>query len=96
MSRYVLSEPARRDLREIRDYIAQDSVSAARQVLRELRLAFAQLARNPDIGHRREDLTDQAVLFWPVHSYLIIYRPHTSPLQIVRVLHAARDVPNLL
>jgi len=31
-----------------------------------------------------------------VYSYLIVYRPETKPLQIVRVVHGHRDVENLL
>jgi hypothetical protein len=29
---------------------------------------------------------------WPVHSYLVIYRPEIQPLQIVRVLSGYRDI----
>jgi hypothetical protein len=31
-----------------------------------------------------------------VHSYLVIYRPETRPLQIVRVLSGYRDIATLL
>lgn len=48
------------------------------------------------MGHRREDLTLRAVLFWPVHSFLIVYRPDTRPLEIVRVVSGWRDVSRLL
>lgn len=55
------------------------------------------LARNPYIGHRRDGLTSREdVLFWPVYSYLIIYRPATKPLDILRILHGARDLKALL
>ena len=37
-----------------------------------------------------------AVLKWSVFSYLVIYRPDTTPLEIVRVLHGKRDVRRLL
>ncbi len=49
------------------------------------------------MGHRREDLTTQPdVRFWAVYSYLVIYRLGTTPLQILRVLHAKRDVRQTL
>ena len=54
------------------------------------------LADRPGIGHLRADLSGDAFLFWPVLSYLVIYRPGTDPLQIVRVLHGKRDVRRLL
>jgi antitoxin ParD1/3/4/toxin ParE1/3/4 len=55
-----------------------------------------RLAQTPGMGHLREDLADEPLRFWPVYSYLIIYRPETDPLEIVRVLHGARDVRAVL
>jgi antitoxin ParD1/3/4/toxin ParE1/3/4 len=49
----------------------------------------------PRIGHARTDLTDRPVLFWPLHDILIAYRPDTRPIQVVRVLHGARDPEGL-
>jgi len=51
------------------------------------------LARTPGIGHSREELADKETRFFLVYSYLIVYRSGTKPLQIIRVLHASRDVP---
>ena len=96
MSQYVLPPAARQDLREIQAYIAPESIQAARRILAELRAACIRLADNPHLGHRREDLTDQSVLFWPVRAYYVIYRPETQPLEIVRIVHGARDIPHLL
>jgi plasmid stabilization system protein ParE len=73
MRRYRVSPEAKQDLREIRDYIARDNVGAARRVLANLKGAFENLARMPEQGHKREDLTDKPVLFWPVGSYVIVY-----------------------
>ncbi|MCP3959871.1 MAG: type II toxin-antitoxin system RelE/ParE family toxin [bacterium] len=96
MRRYILSPEAREDLIEIAEYIAQDSPKAARQVMKQLRSAMMRLAEMPGIGHLREDLTDEPLRFWPVFSYLIIYRPDRKPLEVVRVLHGARDVSSIL
>ncbi|MYC81890.1 MAG: type II toxin-antitoxin system RelE/ParE family toxin [Acidobacteria bacterium] len=96
MSQCLLSPAAVRDLREIQAYIARDSIDASRRVVTQLRTACERLARNPLMGHSREDLTDQPVLFWPVGAYSVIYRPETTPLKIVRVLHGSRDIPNLV
>ncbi|MFN7920094.1 MAG: type II toxin-antitoxin system RelE/ParE family toxin [Bryobacteraceae bacterium] len=93
--RFKLSPEAANDIREIWSYIAEDSVRAARKVRLSLFDACQRLAENPRIGHVRDDLTDQPVLFWPVGSYLIIYDPASKPLSIVRVVHGARDVPGL-
>jgi hypothetical protein len=34
--------------------------------------------------------------FWPVYSYLIVYRPDAEPLAVVRVLSGSRDVAEIL
>jgi len=43
----------------------------------------------PGKGHTRDDLTDLPVGFFPLGSYLIVYRPNPAPLQIVAILHGA-------
>jgi len=96
MSRFVLTKAARTDLDEIFDYIARDNPNAAGRVLEKLREAMRILARNPEIGHYRRDLASEPVRFWSVYSYLVIYRADARPLQIVRVLHASRDVRSIL
>ena len=62
-------------------------------VIRE-RIVF--LARTPGGGHLRKDLTDEPVKFFSVYSYLIVYRPESSPLQVVAILHGRREVEQLL
>ena len=96
MSRFVLTKAARADLDEIFQYIARDNPKAASRVLEKLRQAMQMLARSPEIGHYRRDLASEPVRFWSVYSYLVIYRAETRPLEIVRVLHASRDVRTIL
>lgn len=92
----LLTDLAVQDLQEIKDYIARDNRSAARRVVREMKAAMHRLAEMPGTGHARSDLTDEDVLFWPIYSYLIVYRPETKPLEIVTVISGHRDVGALL
>jgi plasmid stabilization system protein ParE len=48
------------------------------------------------MGHKREDLTRYPVLFSPVGSYLVIYRPERRPIEIVAVTQGSRDIPAFL
>jgi plasmid stabilization system protein ParE len=96
MRRLVVSKEARHDLREIKNYIAEDSIASARRVLAEFRHAFLELRKSPGIGHTRQDLTKWPVLFWPVRSYLIIYRSGVQPLEIIAVLHGRRNLKRIL
>ncbi len=93
---YQLAPAAIGDLDEIDQAIAADSVDAADRVLAEIRDAMIELARHPHLGHPRPDLTPLPVRFWRVRSYLVVYRPETTPLQVIRVLHGARDLRHLL
>jgi plasmid stabilization system protein ParE len=75
--------------------MAADSMKAARRLRLQIFDACQRVADDPGIGHSREDLTNKPVLFWPAGSYLIIYIAR-KPVEIVRVLHGARDIPGLL
>ena len=91
--RYILSPEAKRDIEQIRAYYLDEAgAQVARHVLGQITKALRFLAASPGAGHRREDLTDEHVRFWPVLSFLIAYDPAMQPIGIARVLHAARDL----
>ena len=92
MPRYVLTDLAKQDIRDIVGYLRQRNPEAARKVRLELRQAMQKLAHFPYIGHLREDLTTEPLRFWTVYSYLIAYRPDETRLTIIRVVHGARDL----
>jgi plasmid stabilization system protein ParE len=93
---FILTPRAAQDVNDVWNYIADDNIEAADRVLDAFYDAMVKLSNNPGIGHWREDLTDKRHRFFLVHSYLIIYRQETKPLQIIRVLHAGRDVQSIL
>jgi toxin ParE1/3/4 len=96
-SRYVLAPSAARDLVHIWRYIKKQSgVEMADRVESVIRNRIVLLAGRPGAGHWRRDLTDEAVKFFPVYSYLIVYRPKTKPLQVVSILHGYRDLERIL
>ncbi len=96
MSSYVLGEDAQRDLEQIWDYIAEDSAEAADRWIARLFEEFESLGQAPGMGHKREDLTNLPVLFWPVGAYLVIYRARSAEIEIVAVTQGARDIPAFL
>lgn len=96
MKRYNLSKEAQQDLSDIRAYLTEEAgARVARQVLNQIKDALDVLSRTPQAGHSREDLIDAPVKFWSVYSYMIIYRPTPTPIGIVRVVHASRDLSRL-
>lgn len=96
MSRYRLTPSAARDVDAIYEHIAADNLPAAGRILNRFSQTFRKLADMPGMGHLREDLSDEPFRFWSAGSYLIIYRPETDPLEILRVVHGSRDIASLL
>ncbi len=96
-SRYILSIEATRDVVEIWRFLRQEAGGGiANRVEAALLEKFGYLSKFPNAGHLRRDLTSLEVRFFPVHTYLIVYRPDTIPLQVVSILHGKRDVAGAL
>lgn len=94
---FRLTPLARDDLFDIWVHIASENFEAADRLEADILGSCERLAKRPDIGHFRRDLTDKPVRFFRVRmSYLIVYNPAAEPLQIVRILHGARNLPTLL
>jgi len=99
MSAYALTPHAKADIFEIWSYIADDSEDAANRVERAIYDACAFLAESPMRGHSRSDLTSRSLRFWTLTrypNYAIVYRPETSPIQVVAVLHGKRNIRRVL
>jgi plasmid stabilization system protein ParE len=96
MTGYTLAPAARQDVLEITSFVAEESPGAAARLGEELLRAFALLAERPGLGHRRADLTAQAVRFWTVLGrYMVVYQ-EAEPVAILRVLSGYRDITGLL
>ena len=97
MTAVVLSPEAEEDLWTIWLYLAQEaSIATADRVESVLWEKLRFVAKMPGVGHWRRDLTAQAVKFFTVYEYLIVYRPNMRPLQVVAILHGHRDVAKIL
>ena len=98
MKRYGLSPSARQDLLDIIDFIAVDNAAAARRMRDRFFAAFGLLSEQPGLGHIRDDLIARTtgVRFWPVGSYLVIYRNQAGRVEIARVLSGYRDIAAIL
>ena len=90
---YRLTPRAREGLHHIAFYVEEHfGVEVADRVVGDLEKAFEQLAANPSIGHRREDLThDERVLFWSVGPTLMAYRSNPEWVEILFVERGELD-----
>jgi len=94
---FHFSARARLDLLEILDYVSAASGAGRAEGVRvDLVHAAELLARHPYLGHLRRDLTSRAVLFWPVHSFMIVYRPASEPLEVIRIVSGWQDLACVL
>ena len=76
--------------------VARELDAHADRLAQRMEVAFRLLARFPETGHKRADVqTSEPVLFWPVGSYVVAYRPVPRPVIILRILHGARDLDAL-
>lgn len=97
MSRYLLSNHAIGDLRQIGAFIAQDSVEAAVRVLDFLEQQFDLIATTPTIGRRRDDLWPGVFCFnvgkarWR-SRYLIFYQRTDFGIEVYRIIEGHKDI----
>ena len=91
MKAVVYTHAAQGDLQDIWAYIALHDPAAADALEADIRAEAQHLADLPSLGHRRRDLTPHDLWFRTVRkNYLIVYH-QGERLEIVRVLHGARD-----
>jgi toxin ParE1/3/4 len=90
MSEPYFSPASREDLREILDRIAIDKPGAALRHVEKLEDACRALARNPELGTARDDLM-AGVRIWSVGNYAIFFRSAQDGIEVIRVVHGARD-----
>ncbi len=95
MRKVVIAEPAKEDLYQIGEYVAQYSRVAAIRLMKRFRKQFELLAAFPLLGRARNDLAIglRCVVMKP---YLIFYQPDDSTVEIWRVRHSAQDLSDLL
>jgi toxin ParE1/3/4 len=83
------------------DYIANDSLGAAMRFLDAMQKTFDQVADQPGIGSPRYAHLPmlEGLRVWPVsefENHLIFYIERPSYVDVLRVLHASRDIPAAL
>ncbi len=94
--RLAFTAAARRDLYEVGDYIARDSRRQALRFIAALEgfcaTLLAQPERYPLLMHR----ADREIRRAPYADYLVFYRVSESTVEVLRVIHAARDVGKIV
>jgi toxin ParE1/3/4 len=94
----VFSPRALRELVAAAEWIAIDNPVAARALRESAIKAAALLGAHPELGPLRPDIASVPYRFLPLKGfpYVLVYNPEASPPLIVRVVHGARDLPEVL
>ena len=85
------------DLKEIRDYIAEDSVEYAAKTIKEIYGKFENIQMFPgmgtDLSKRVSFRTDYKYAVW--ENYVIMYKVGEEYVEIYRVVNRYRDITKI-
>ena len=95
MAQAIFTPQADDDVFAILTYIARDSISRSDSFLETLNERCQLLADNPKMGRTRNELR-AGLRSWPIGNFLICYRLLDDDIEIVRVLHGARNIAAIL
>jgi toxin ParE1/3/4 len=97
MSSAVLSPKARNDLVESIRWIAKDNPTAALALRGAVQKVALMLGNHQNSGRERLDIASPPIRFLALSGfpYIIVYDAASNPPLVLRVLHGARDLPEL-
>ena len=91
----VWTEPAVEDLRELHAYIARDSEVYANEFVERIISAAETVAAHPKVGRVVPEHDDENVRELLYQHYRIIYRLKKDHVEMLAVIHGARDLSQL-
>ncbi len=91
MAELVWSEPAKKDLLNIIDYISEDNPIAAINLVEDIDRKVNHLIDFPESGRKgRVNGTRELVA---LSNYIVVYRINSNAIHVLRLLHAAQQWP---
>lgn len=94
----LISADAGQDLTEAARWIARDNGRAAKGLRDAVVAAAVRIGGNPELGRMRPEIAGPPVRFLAMtgYHYILVYDCARRPPVILRVLHGARDLPEIL
>jgi toxin ParE1/3/4 len=91
VAEYWLRPKARSDIDAIWDYTVKTwGVQQARSYITGLRDVCTELAENPDLGKRRDELY-KGLRVYPSGKHVVFYITMDKGIDVVRILHGSMD-----
>jgi addiction module RelE/StbE family toxin len=81
------------DLVAVAEHISRDSESYAATVVRELVAATRTLRVFAERGRRAPEYNDPSVRELIVRKYRLVYRIRPERIEVLRIIHGAREMP---
>lgn len=83
------------------EYIGRDSVEVSNRFMQAVQTTFDDLEAMPGMGHRYESTSPKlaGILVWAIKGFpnhLIFYRSTSDGIEIITLLHGARDILRIL
>lgn len=95
MTEPKLTDQAEADLDEVWAYIAADNPDAADRMVDAVLESSRVHVRFPEMGRSREELRPGLRSF-VVSPYVVFYRPIEGTIEVLRILHGARDIKSII
>lgn len=95
MTAVIITVAAERDLEEIADFISRDNPRRAITFVAELQDRCHEIASFPEAAPLRPDL-GQGIRAVTYRGYLLIYWTRPELVFVLRIVHGARNLPDLL
>lgn len=92
--RIDIAERALSDLEEMWVYFSEKGEKTADKVLRQITEKSPKLLNCPEMGRERNDLLIGLRSF-PTGKFIIFYQETNFGIEIVRVVHGSRDIPQI-
>ena len=94
----LVSARSQRELAAAIRWIARDNKAAAEALNAAVKTAATQIGTFPLCGRSAPDLICEPYRLLPLRGfpYLLVYNPERRPPGIVRIVHGARDLPEIL
>lgn len=92
----IFTRAARQDLADIARYISSDNPGRARSYVEQLRSACLEIGQMPNAFELVEDANLPELRRRIFAPYLIFYRVEGTGINLVRILHGARDYLQIL
>ena len=89
-----MTDQAESDLVDIWTFIAQNNPTAADRMIAAIQKRSRLCVEFPEMGRSREELR-AGLRSFVISPYVVFYRPVADTIEVIRVLHGARDLASL-